>query len=85
MLKVGLTGNIGSGKIGGGAGVRNTGSSRFYDVDEKAAHIMEKEEVLKHVMEAWGRGVFDKNGKINRKKLADKFLPRKWNLTGLTA
>ncbi len=82
MLKVGLTGNIGSGKSVV-ARVFETLEVPVYDADEKAAHIMEKEEVLKHVMEAWGRGVFDKNGKINRKKLADKVFAQKMELDRL--
>jgi dephospho-CoA kinase len=82
MLKVGLTGNIGSGKSVV-ARMFETLGVHVYDADAKAHNIIAKEEVIKHVLEAWGGGVLDKNGKIDRKKLAGKVFAQEKELERL--
>jgi len=70
MIKVGLTGNIGSGK--------SVVSKIFeilkvpvYHADEKAKIILESADVIKKLKVLFGNEVIDKYGKPDRKKIAE--------------
>jgi len=69
MLKVGLTGNIGSGK--------SVVSKLFealkipvYRSDEEAKLILDKPEIIQQLEQAFTSAILDSNGKIERRKLA---------------
>ncbi|QWK19700.1 MAG: dephospho-CoA kinase [Hydrogenobacter thermophilus] len=71
MLKVGLTGNIGCGKSTVARMFKELGAYTF-DADAIIrGFYQEKGEVYKKVVEAFGEGILDKEGNIDRKKLAD--------------
>ncbi|MCS7284262.1 MAG: dephospho-CoA kinase [Hydrogenobacter thermophilus] len=71
MLKVGLTGNIGCGKSTVARMFMELGAYTF-DADAIIrAFYQEKGEVYRKVVEAFGEGILDKEGNIDRKKLAD--------------
>lgn len=70
MQKVGLTGNIGSGKSVVAMVFEMLGVP-LYNADTKAKEITDTPEVHKRIREAYGDSMFDKNDKINRKKLAN--------------
>lgn len=71
MLKVGLTGNIGCGKSTVARTFMELGAYTF-DADAIIrAFYQEKGEVYRKVVEAFGEGILDKEGNIDRKKLAD--------------
>lgn len=70
MLQVGLTGNIGSGKTTVCKVFENLGVPVFY-ADLRARLILEREEVLGKVVDAFGKGVLDEAGKLNRRGLAE--------------
>ncbi|NTW32342.1 MAG: dephospho-CoA kinase [Bacteroidetes bacterium] len=69
MLKVGLTGNIGSGKSVV-ASVFKTLHIPVYNSDEKAAHFMDSPEITEKIKNIFGITVFNNNEKIDKKKLA---------------
>lgn len=70
MLKIALTGNIGSGKSTVGKLFEGEGFYLF-DADRIIRNFYEeKGEVYKKVLEAFGSGILDEEGNINRKKLA---------------
>jgi len=70
MKKVGLTGNIGSGKSLV-AKVFETLGMPVYNADAKAKDILDSPEVAKKVVAAFSKSVVKKNGIINRETLAD--------------
>lgn len=71
MLKVGLTGNIGCGKSTVARMFKELGAYTF-DADAIIrGFYQEKGEVYRKVVEAFGEGILDKGGNIDRKKLAD--------------
>lgn len=71
MLKVGLTGNIGCGKSTVARMFKELGAYTF-DADAIIrGFYQEKGEVYRKVVEAFGEGILDKEGNIDRKKLAD--------------
>ncbi len=70
MLKIALTGNLGSGKSTVGRFLQEVGFCVF-DADRIIRSFYEeKGEVYKEVVEAFGDRVLDKEGNIDRKKLA---------------
>jgi len=70
MLKVGLTGGIGSGKSTASAHLEKYGSYIF-DADSEAKKILKNnEQVQKDIIEEFGSDVLDSDGKIDKKKLA---------------
>lgn len=70
MLKVGLTGGIGSGKSTASSILAKLGSYIF-DADAEAKKILNKnKEVQKNIIEEFGSDVLDHNGLIDKKKLA---------------
>lgn len=71
MLRIGLTGNIGSGKSTVGSFLQECGFYLF-DADRIIKGFYEeKGEVYQKVVSAFGEGVLDEKGDIDRKKLAD--------------
>lgn len=70
MLKVGLTGGIGSGKSTASAYLEKYGSYIF-DADSEAKKILENnEQVQADIVEEFGSDVLDSYGNIEKKKLA---------------
>ena len=70
MLKIGLTGGIGSGKSTASAYLEQLGSYIF-DADSEAKKILENnEQVQKDIIDEFGSDVLDGEGNINNKKLA---------------
>ena len=70
MLKVGLTGGIGSGKSTASSILAKLGSYIF-DADAEAKKILNNnEEVQKNIIEEFGNDVLDTSGIIDNKKLA---------------
>jgi dephospho-CoA kinase len=69
MLKVGLTGNIGSGKSTVSR-IFETLGIPVYRSDDEAKKILDKAEVTEKVKQLFGSEILDENGKINRGKLA---------------
>ena len=70
MLKVAVTGNIGSGKSTVSNIFKALGIPVFV-ADSEAKLLYEKEEVQQQVRQAFGSEVFDKDGNIDKKALAD--------------
>ena len=70
MLKVGLTGGIGSGKSTASSILANLGSYIF-DTDAEAKIILDSnKDVQNNIIEEFGSDVLDHNGLIDNKKLA---------------
>ncbi|MFA4853424.1 MAG: dephospho-CoA kinase [Bacteroidales bacterium] len=69
MLKVGLSGNIGSGKS---VVVRifDVIGIPIYHADDNAKNMLEFPEVVEKIKERFGSGIIDKQGKVSRKNLA---------------
>ncbi len=71
MLKIALTGNLGSGKSTAGKLFEEKGIYLF-DADKIIRNFYEERgEVYNKVIETFGRGILDDKGNIDRKKLAD--------------
>lgn len=69
MIKVGLTGNIGTGKSTVARIFESLGVP-VYHADLEAKRMLEKESVKKDLLNKFGQDVFDQ-GNIDRKRLAD--------------
>lgn len=70
MLKVGLTGGIGSGKSTASAYLKRLGSYIF-DADTEAKKILDNNEIVqKEIIDEFGSDVLDGSGNIDKKKLA---------------
>jgi dephospho-CoA kinase len=69
MLKVGLTGNIGSGKSVV-SNIFETLKIPVYRSDEEAKLILEKPEIIQHLVQLFTSAILDTNGKVERRKLA---------------
>ena len=70
MLKVGLTGNIGSGKTIV-AGIFSTLGVPVFHADSEARKLFEKEAIKEDIRELFGPGVFTSAGEIIRSALAE--------------
>ncbi len=68
MIKVGLTGNIGSGKTTV-TRIFETLGVPVYQADKEARKFLEKEPVINHLVERFGHDILDEKS-IDRKKLA---------------
>lgn len=68
MLKVGLTGSIGTGKSTVEEIFRKLGAYTI-DADKIVHNLLEKPEIIEKIRQAFGDGVI-KDGKVDRKKLA---------------
>ena len=69
MLKVAITGNIGSGKTTVCRIFESLGVPVFY-ADAEAKKLYDNAEVIFAVQNAFGRNIFDENGHLVRQKLA---------------
>ena len=69
-MKVGLTGNIGSGKSTVARIFTVLGIPVFY-ADYEAKKLYSEKEVLQEVIDAFGNGVLDQAGNIDKAKLAE--------------
>lgn len=67
---IGLTGGIGSGKTTVALYFKEKGIP-VYIADEEAKKIMNSHEVVKDICNVFGTEIIDKNGLVNRKKLAN--------------
>ena len=71
MLKVGITGGIGSGKTTVCQIFEKLGVPVYY-ADQRAKELMEDDSQLRsEIKEEFGDDVYDADGKLNRKKLAE--------------
>jgi dephospho-CoA kinase len=71
LLKVGLTGGIGSGKSAVGAMLVSLGA-HLVQADQIAHQLMQPgEAVFEEVVRQFGTGILEPDGRINRQKLAD--------------
>ncbi len=69
MLKVGITGNIGSGKTTV-CRIFELLEVEVYYADNRAKEIMHNHDVKKEIKELFGPAVFNENGDLNTKRLA---------------
>ena len=69
MLRVGLTGNIGSGKSLV-LRIFETLQVPVYHSDDKAKLILDKAEIKVELVKLFGKDIFDDSGKAVRKKIA---------------
>jgi dephospho-CoA kinase len=69
MIRVGLTGNIGSGKSLV-SGIFNVLGIPVYHSDSESKRFLDQPEVRKDIMDRFGRDIFFPSGEINRKALA---------------
>jgi len=69
MIKVGLTGNIGTGKSTVARIFESLGVA-VYHADHEAKKMLERESVKKALLNKFGQDIFDQ-GYVNRKRLAD--------------
>lgn len=70
MLKVGLTGNIGSGKTLV-ANIFEILGVPIFNADEQAKWLMNQATIQKKLLSRFGQDIFDRSGVLNRKALAD--------------
>ena len=81
MIKVGLTGGIGSGKTTVAKLFEKKGIPVYY-ADTRAKHLMTYDKSLKsQIIEAFGKDVYYRNGRLNRKALASIIFNDKSKLT----
>ncbi len=69
MLKVGLTGNIGSGKSTI-AGIFSTLGIKIYPADDESKKFLDSEKVIQKLTKIFGYSILSNDGKINRRSLA---------------
>jgi len=82
-LKVGLTGNMGSGKTTVSS-IFNCLGIPVYHADEQAKKMYLREEVLAVVVELAGSDILDREGKLNKAALAEKVFANREMLRNLT-
>ncbi len=70
MLKIGITGGIGSGKSTVCNILRNLGVPVFTSDDAARKILNEEEEVKKEVIKAFGRDTYNSEGKLDRERMA---------------
>ena len=70
MLKVGLTGGIGSGKSTASKFFEKLGAF-ILDADKEAKNLLEKNEIVQHeVISEFGTDIINTTGKVDKNKLA---------------
>ena len=84
MLKIGLTGNIGSGKSIVSI-IFETLQVPVYHSDDRAKFILDKSESVSGLQKLFGKEIFDPSGKIDRKKIAGIVFNDKEKLTLLNS
>ena len=82
MIKIGLTGNIGSGKSTVARIFEILGVPVFY-ADLEAKKILERKNIQDQIKKYFGDGIIDKNNTINRKLLASLIFKDKVSLNFL--
>lgn len=82
--KVGITGNIGSGKTTVARVFESMGIPVFH-ADERAREIMENDEVIQQVVDLFGAQVVDSDGHIDRSRLAKVVFSDRASLQRLNA
>ena len=72
MLRIGITGGIGTGKSFVSKIFKSMGIP-FYDADKEAKNIMSKSDIVRRgLINAFGAKSYNRDGALNRKWLADK-------------
>lgn len=85
MLKVGLTGGIGSGKSTVSGYLKDQGYT-VIDADVVAREVMSiYPEINEYIRNEFGNGFFDEKGQLNRRKLGNFLFSRKEKLAGYEA
>jgi len=85
MLKVGLTGGIGSGKSTVSGYLKDQGYT-VIDADVVAREVMSiYPEINEYIRNEFGNGFFDEKGQLNRRKLGNHLFSRKEKLAGYEA
>ncbi|PKP35083.1 MAG: dephospho-CoA kinase [Bacteroidetes bacterium HGW-Bacteroidetes-17] len=69
MIKIGLTGNMGSGKTTVARIFQALGVPIFY-ADIEAKKVLERENIILHLSSLFGAKIIDNNGQIDRKQMA---------------
>ncbi len=84
MIRVGVTGNIGSGKTTICKIFKQLGIPVYY-ADERGKYFLDKPAVKNQVINALGDGILDREGGINRQKLAARVFNNQDELNQLNA
>jgi dephospho-CoA kinase len=84
MIKVGITGGIGSGKTTVCEIFKSLGIP-IYNADDRAKQLMLKEPIKSQLIALFGEDVYAKNGTLNRPFLANKVFQDKFALEELNA
>jgi dephospho-CoA kinase len=71
LLKLGLTGNIGTGKSTVARLMEKYGA-KVLDADKVVHRLLEREDIKQKIVKRFGKEVLTEDGKIDRKKLAQK-------------
>ncbi len=85
MLKVGITGGIGSGKSTVCNILRNLGVPIFYSDVEGRAVLNEDRSLIAHVIKNFGKDMYDNHGQLDRKRMASLVFNNPNALEKLTA
>ncbi len=67
---VGVVGGIGSGKSTMARWIAEEFAGALFDADEVARALLEDGAIKRQIVEWWGRGVLDHDGRVNRRALA---------------
>ncbi len=84
MIKVGITGGIGSGKTYVCAVFEKMGVPVFY-ADEEAKKLSESDAVVSKIVETFGSSILGKDSKVDRKKLSEYVFSNPGELQKLNA
>jgi len=82
VLKIGLTGNIGSGKSTVARLMEKYGAN-VLDADKVVHKLLEREDIKEKLLQRFGKGIFTPDGKVDRKKLAQRVFKNEEDLKWL--
>lgn len=85
MLKIGVTGGIGSGKSTVCNILKNLGVPIFYSDLEGRSVLNNDKDLVAHVIKNFGRDMYDNNGQLDRKRMASLVFNNPNALEKLTA
>ncbi len=71
VLKVGLTGNIGTGKSTVARLMEKYGA-KVLDADRVVHKLLEREEIKKELLKKFGKDILNPDGSVDRKKIAER-------------